>query len=192
MWPYLVENKMKIRKLTPKETGDIIQMLHDRVTTAREIHALLKVRLDEAYAIYVKNFKYSLWNPFTFKPVDEQGMIRGMLGKYSSGYSTVSNPKTIQFTNGETFMFVDYSGYDCKFRFDKQHDLDLLSLANYAHRYVLSHDKNRDFAHLLMQYAVRPFELSGDDIIAIENLRSELSRMKTRLEEVKNAIVSSQ
>lgn len=183
---------MKIRKLTPKETAEIIQMLHDRVTTARDIHALLKVRLEEAYDVYVRDFKYSLWNPFTFKPVDHNGMIRGILGKYSRGYSTVANPMTIQFTDNLPFMFVDYSGYDCKFYFDKQHDRDLLSLASYASRYVLTHEKNRNFANLLMQFAERPFELTADDITTIYDLRGDLETMKTRLGAVKNAIANTQ
>lgn len=182
---------MKIRKITPKETADIIQMLTDRVTTAREIHALLKERLLEAHDEYVRNFKYSLWNPFTFKPVDEAGMIRSMLGKYSSGFSTASNPKTIQFTDNEPFMFVDYCGYDCKFRFNKQCDLNLLALASYSTRYVLSHEKNRNFANLLMQYAERPFELTAEDILAIDDLRSDLNYMTKRLEEVKNDIATA-
>lgn len=183
---------MKIRKITPKETADIIQMLHDRVTTAREIHALLKVRIEEAYDVYVRDFKYSLWNPFTFKPVDHNGMIRGILGKYSRGYSTVANPMTIQFTDNSPFMFVDYSGYDCKYYFDKQHDKNLLELASYATRYVLTHEKNRNFANLLMQFAERPFELTAEDILAIDDLRDDLSHMTKRLEEVKNGIASAE
>lgn len=182
---------MKIRKLTPKETAEIIQMLHDRVLISREIHALLKERLEEAYDVYVRDFKYSLWNPFTFKPVDHDGMIRGMLGKYSLGYSTVSNPLTTQFTGNLPFMFVDYSGYDCKFHFDKQHDRDLLALSRYSMQYVLSHDKNRNFANLLMQFAVQPFELTADDITTIYDLRSDLEIMKKRLEAVKDAIANS-
>lgn len=188
---FLRGENMKIRKITPKETGDIIQMLHDRVTTAREIHALLKERLEEAYKVYVRDFKYSLWNPFTFKPVDHNGMIRGMLGKYCRGYSTISNPKTIQFTGNEPFMFVDYSGYDCKYYFDKQHDKDLLSLASYATRYVLTHEKNRNFADLLMKYAERPFELTAEDILAINDLRDDLSHMTKRLGKIKDAIASA-
>lgn len=183
---------MKIRKITPKETADIIQMLHDRVTTAREIHALLKERMLEAHKTYVRDFKYSLWNPFTFKPVDEAGMIRGILGKYSAGFSTVSNPKTIQFTDNEPFMFVDYSGYDCRYFLDKKCDQTLLTLASYATRYVLSHEKNRNFADLLMKFAERPFELTAEDILAIDDLRDDLSHMTKRLEEVKNGIASAE
>lgn len=183
---------MKIRKLTPKETGEIIQMLHDRVTMARDIHALLKVRIQEGHESYVREFKYRLLNPFTFKPVDEAGMLRGLLGKYSSGYSTVQNPKTIQFNNNEEFMFVHYCGYDRKFHFDQKFDRDLLDLANYATRYVISNKKNRDYADLLMSYAVRPFELTADDILAIDDLRDDLNNMKTKLQEIKNAISDSE
>lgn len=190
MWPFL-ENYMKIRVLTQKETGDIKAMLKERVVVAREIHELLKLRIEEGYERYVSEFKWSLWNPFTFKPVSYEKMLGGLLGKYSTGFGTAKNPKTIQFTDNKTFEYVDYTGYDCNFHFDNTIDTALLTLADYAKRYVISHKKNRDYANLLMQYAIQPFELTQEDILAIEDLEDDLTTMRPNLEKIKNDIANS-
>lgn len=191
MWPFSLEKYMKIRVLTHAETKEIQKMLTERVTLSRDIHALLIERVDAGYENYVRDFKWNFWNPLTFKPVPKEVMKSGLFGKYSRGIKPVQNPKTTQFNDGKEFLFVDVTGYDCTSHFSKTVDLELMTLARIALKNVISNEENRDFANLLMKFAVQPFELTAEDIIKIDDLRYYRDHLKTNLVRIKNELNNS-
>lgn len=179
---------MKIRKLTPKETTEIKKMVQERVLVTKEIHALMIERLHEAYDNYVRDFKYSIWSPLTFKPVSKDVMIEGITGQ---PIFQVESPSTLRHVNNEPFDVIGYVWYDTKYRLEAPVDQRLLALSRSSYEAVLKNSDSREFIDILLDYAVQPFELSFENVKLLKNMKSNLEYMKSKLQEIKDELQSN-
>lgn len=190
LWPILITGEyMKIRKFSHAETVVIKNELINRMKLTKEVHELLIERLSNAYKVYVRDFKYSLLSaPFTFKPVSEEKLLKGILGEHGC-IDTVKNKKITRYFPENSLTYV-YQSWNSSMAFTLEVDRRLLDLAEYTFNKVLNNDDSLDYISIVMDYADVPFEFDLEDMKRIRLYRAQYLHIKESLEEIRNELSS--
>lgn len=171
---------MKLRTLTVEETQEVMDNIKKRFIVLNEINKIAISILRREYEVYKSTFKYSIKHPFTFKAGNFQSFQNEICGGW------IVNKKMPDYLGSFDIEFITHGYmYDRERVLIHKHEDDILRAA--AHNSMIFRDVFIDdkFYFLLYNYAVRPFELSGDEYIKIHEIKKSLSELEKQLEDYK-------
>ncbi|WEM33174.1 hypothetical protein EJP02_113 [Escherichia phage EJP2] len=179
---------MKIREFTEQEQAAMRFVLQDRVLICKGIFDKMEERLREAYANYVRDFKYSFWNPFTFKPVKEYNFRRMLMGdlyyKWANHRYSIEDTLMEYFPKGTVLNIMYTDSFTPPHNFVLDVDNRLRKVVEWAYWYVIRSPEDLDFGRLVLSYAKEPYEFSPEDVLRYRNLERSYKAISKEWEEI--------
>lgn len=177
---------MILRKLTQSETVEMITIIKDRIRVYKEICDISMSLIDSSYEDYKKNFKYSIFYPFTFKPISYKEYVKNLTGGYITEYNAPDYLDNLE------FKYIRYGSlWDRKFKLKDELQYKMLYYAVYNSSIASMNSKDENFYYILLTYAEKPFDLNEKELLEFRTMKNNYLQLKQVLEEYKDATVQS-